>query len=112
MLTFFQDNLDARDVLGLQARAVLLLLQTLIEDNEIFTYVKPPSTGKKPVSAAKTKSKGNPDGKRVTRGQMGKSFSRNLNIRDDESMEDEVFSLNDDILSVGKDSEFEGPRPE
>jgi hypothetical protein len=36
-----------RDLLSLQARACLLLLDKLIEDNEIFTFIKPATTGKK-----------------------------------------------------------------
>ena len=40
ILNNFVKGLDKRDILHLQALASLILLEKLIEDNEIFSYVK------------------------------------------------------------------------
>jgi len=74
-----------------------VLLEKLIEDNEIFTFIKP--LGKKSTSN-NTKSIGkqapaddniivDSETRRVTRGQMGKSFSRGAKIKEDESEDDD-----------------------
>lgn len=42
-LLFFIDYLDGRDLLSLMASASLLLIEKLVEDNEIFQYIKPAS---------------------------------------------------------------------
>ena len=87
-----------RDLLSLQARACLLLLDKLIEDNEIFTLIKPAATAKKSSKlSAPAKhlhhvdtgsAGGDPETRRVTRGQLGKTFSRGANIRDSDDEEE------------------------
>jgi hypothetical protein len=60
-LQAYCDKVSSKELLHLEARACLILLEQLIEIDEIFSYVKPPtSTGKAKKVDAKPKSVGTP----------------------------------------------------
>jgi hypothetical protein len=102
-LNFYFTYLDKRDLIHLEARACLVLLQKLVEENDIFTFIEPPKTTKASKSGAKTSKpevikpaptiarQEDPKNGRVTRAQLGKTFNIKANVKDAESSGDEYY---------------------
>ena len=59
VLNMFIKGLDKKDVLNMQAKSSMLLLEKLIEENNIFSYIKPTKKRQLPKkNTISTKSKG------------------------------------------------------